>query len=386
MASFLKIKRVLLNRHRASFSLVEMVVSLGVLMLLLAIIAAVTQGTMLAIHKSTGNLSTFAAARTAFDTVNQELAQATLNTYVDYYGTTPSSTSLSVQTSSNNSTTTGSTFTPVTYGRVSNLQFLVKQNSNPATTFNTAGSAGSTGYGQEVYFQCPEASSTNQYYQSTPGLLNACGFYVQYCSDSGYEPQYTTGNSMISNVKYRYRLMQAIEPSESLQVYADAISDNTAWTANIANTGPWPTATALAPDAIPLADNVIAMVIWPRLPLDQDAVGTNLAPNYYYDSQYETAPVASSTSASGYAQPLTADQLPPIVQVTLVVIDEASAARLCTSSTPPTVIETALKGLFINPANYETDLASLQASLIANHINFQVLNTSIVMRESKWSQ
>ncbi len=354
-------------RQCASFTLVELLVAMSVLVLLLAIIAAATQGTALAVHKASGKLSTYAAARSAFDTINAKLAQATLNTYMDYYATNASGVGY-LQTNT-------ATFVPTIYGRASNLQFLVKQNANPAVGFNAAGTASGTGYGQEIYFQCPDAYSTDSAYQSEQGLLNACGYYVQYCSDSGFRP------SIITSSRWRYRLMQAIEPTESLQVLADAVSDNTAWTGNIANTGPGAT---LAADAIPLADNVISMVIWPMLPSALDATGTSLAPNYIYDSQLSPAP---ALNGGVVVQPLTAHQLPPIIQVTMVVIDEASAARIDTkSSTPPTVIENALQGKFVSASKYAADLASVENSLSASHIGFEVLNTSVVMRESKWSQ
>ena len=346
----------------------EVLVAIAVLAVLLGIIAAVTQATSLAVRQASGKLNTYGAARAAFNTLNEKLSEATLNTYLDYYdGENPAQ----LRTAANMGT-----FTPVVYGRVSNLEFVVKQNSNPAVGFNTAG-AGGTGYGQEVYFQCPDAYSTQSFYQSTQGLLNAVGYYVQYGSNSSFRP------SLITASKWRYRLMQAIEPTEQLQVYANGsanLDTPAAWTANIANTG---AGNAPAADALPLADNVIALVVWPRLPTAQDATGIQLAPNYIYDSQFK---VMTGTPPN-QIQPLWADQLPPIVQVTMVVIDEASAIRIDTkSATPPAVIESALQGKFANVTEYSSDLASLENSLAANHIKFEALNTAVVLRESKWSQ
>src|SRR5450631_596645 len=150
MESFFKTPKS--NRFRDSFSLVELMVAMTVLVLLLTIIGAVTQSTSNAVHKASGKLTTYAAARAGFDIMNEKLAQATLNTFMDYYDI-----SGSLQTNS-------ATFVPVMYGRVSNLQFVIRQNSNPVTAWNTAGSASATGYGQEVYFQCPEAYSTTPVY------------------------------------------------------------------------------------------------------------------------------------------------------------------------------------------------------------------------------
>jgi uncharacterized protein (TIGR02599 family) len=345
--------------------LVELLVAMAVLMLLLAIMAAVTQSTAQAVHQASGKLTTYASARAAFDIMNEKLAQATLNTYLDYYATNASGVGY-LQTNV-------ATFTPAIYGRVSNLQFITRENSNPQTPFNTIGNANYPCYGQDIYFQCPIAYSTSSSYLSTQGLLNACGYYVQYCNNTSFRP------SMVTGSKWRYRLIQAIEPTESFQVYTYAISDSTTWTANIANTGP---AAVPATDAIPLADNIIALVIWPQLPSAQESL-TPLVTNYIYDSQLNAAPNVKSTPA----QPVTAHQLPPILQVTMVVIDEASAARIDTnSSTPPAVIENALKGKFVATSNYAADLASVENSLSLNKIAYEVLNTAVVMRESKWSQ
>jgi uncharacterized protein (TIGR02599 family) len=138
---------------------------------------------------------------------------------------------------------------------------------------------------------------------------------------------------------------------------------------------------ALNTSVTPLADNVIALVIWPRLSPVEDATGNKLTTNYTYDSQ------AGAIVSGGATQPLTANQLPPTIQVTMIVISAASAARLDTGSTPPTVIETALSGKFTKSdvTDYANDLASVGTSLAAAHIQYQVLNTTITMKESKWS-
>lgn len=369
-------RRLSRGRHH-SFTLVEMLVALVTLLLLLAILGVVMENTTKALHVSLAKLDAYATARTAFDLMNAKLAQATLNTYMDYYGTN------SVQTTPGLNTN-GTGFTPVSYGRASNLQFVVKQNSRPAAAFDVAGASGATGYGQEVYFQCPAAYSTDASLQSVQGLLNACGYYVQYGDNSSFYPSiFAPAAAPVKPPAWRYRLMQAVQSADKLSVITNAISvpENWLWTTSIANTG---AAAPPAPDAIPIADNVIALVIWPRLPPGEDPAGTNLAPDYFYDSQMNTTP---ALSGSTYSQALTADQLPPLLQVTMVVISESSAARIDTkSSTPPVQIEQALAGKFCDVTKYAADLDAMQASLSGSHIEYEVLNTSIVMRDSKWSR
>jgi len=76
----------------------------------------------------------------------------------------------------------------------------------------------------------------------------------------------------------------------------------------------------------------------------------------------------------------------------MVAIDEASAIRLGSGSTSaPAVIESALSAngnsgkLFTNVNYYDSDLLNLETALGAAHINYQVLSTSVTLRESKWS-
>ncbi len=314
--------------------------------------------------------------------MNQKLSQATLNTYWDY----------------------DNPAAPTTYLRQSDLQFLVQQNVQ------------NSGYGQEVYFQSPADYSANSTIRSTDGLLNACGFYIEYGPSTSFQPGLLP---TASYDRYRYRLVQGMEPTETLAVYSNWPTVPTikatdsmatiqadwqtywtawpstwspaAWTKNIKNIGT-STSGALNTAVQPLADNVIALVVWPRLSTADDSLGTKLAqnpaaPTYVYDSQYKAFP------ATGGTQPLWANQMPPTVQVTLITISEASAARIDTKSpTPPAIITSALgtntstgASVFTNPLNYQSDLAYVGHQLAQNHIDFRILNTSVAMRESKWS-
>ena len=92
-----------------------------------------------------------------------------------------------------------------------------------------------------------------------------------------------------------------------------------------------------------------------------------------------------------FPQSLSVHQLPPTIQVTMVAIDEASAARLDTGATPP---DLGLAGLFTtvgdvtNEANpgYAQDLQTLGSRLAAKHINYRVFTTTVSVRGAKWNQ
>jgi len=350
---------------KKGFSLIEMMVAITVLVILLGILFTITNTVAKTVVNTSVKVDTFAAARAAFDLMSQKLSQATLNTYWDY----------------------DNPVSPTVYERQSDLQFFIRQNTQKS------------GYGQEVYFTTPCMYSTDATLRSTDGLLNACGFFVAYGPDTNFRP-----GSLPATARYRYRLIQGLEPTENLATYcnwattptstATASQWSTYWTnmATFWSTHAWinntignlGTGTPNTNDT-PLVNNVIALIVWPHLSDVEDPPGgtydgARLTSNYTYDSQNGAMPTSGT-------QPITANQLPPTVQITMIVISEASAARLNMGATPPTVIETALSGKFTSSkyTQYQADLASVSASLSAAHIAFEVLNTSVTMKESKWS-
>jgi uncharacterized protein (TIGR02599 family) len=363
-----------------AFTLVELMVAIAVLVILLGLLLAITSTVSKTVLYTSSKIDAFATGRAGFDLMSQKLSQATLNTYWDY----------------------DNPAAPTVYYRQSDLQFLVVQNEQSA------------GLGQEVYFPAPENYSTDNTIRSTDGLLNACSFFVEYGPDTAFRP------SAVSLVHYRYRLMQGLEPTESFAAYGSSTSSWPAvpafsasnssstvqsqwttywtswaaywgnftanassaptWVANISNAG-----TGTLKSAVnPLANNVIAMIVWPRLNAIDDPNGTKFAVSYNYSYDYDSQHNALSLTSG--QQPLWANQMPPTVQVTMIVISEASATQIDThSATQPTVIQNALNTRFADVRNYTTDLAKVSTALTAAHITFQVLNTTVTIKESKWS-
>ena len=366
------------QREKGAFTLVEILVAMAVLVILLALLLAITSTVSKTVLYTSSKIDAFASGRAGFDLMSQKLSQATLNTYWDY----------------------DNPVSPQKYYRQSDMQFLVRQNTQAA------------GYGQEVYFATPCTYSANSSLRSTDGLLNACSFYIEYIGDNTFRPGvFPTSNGPATH--YRYRLVQGLEPTENFSMYANWPTTSASWTASqwttywtVNSSGNWPfnwtsgnpnfwintvknvgiagsgSASKLNNSVTPLADNVIALVVWPRLNLIDDATGNKLTSNYAYDSQ------AGAITSGGVEQPLTGNQLPPTVQVTMILISAASAAQLDTGTgTPPTAIETALNGKFVKSdvTDYAADIAAVSNSLAASKISFQVLNTTVTMKESKWS-
>jgi uncharacterized protein (TIGR02599 family) len=297
------------RKQCAGFSLVEVLVATAVLALLLSLLSMAVGATLSTIRHSQSTIERFSSARAAFDLLTATLSQATLNTYWDYDNPQD----------------------PQKYIRTSDLHFVITNSS----------------HGQNLFFQSPLATSG---VSPTPaGLLNEVGYWVEFGEDT-WRPAH------VETPRYRYRLMQGVSPTESIDVFKDATS---AWTNRVKSTG------------FPIAENVIALILWPRQPTANDPNGTALTSDYQYNSR-RTAGIQSH-------------QLPPMVQATLIVLDEPSMVRIESGATEPSVILSALTGKFQDVAKYEDDLREVLGALAAEKINYTVLNVPVTLRESKWS-
>ncbi len=309
------------RRKPTSFTLVEVLVSLTVFVLLLGILFEIINQLANVMRQSTRQIETFQSARIGFDVMTHTLSQATLNTYLDY----------------------DNSLFPTNYLRESDLQFVLGPAGSPFP--------GASGTGQAAFFQAPLNYTTNVAgYSGTEALLNTVGYFVAFTTNSGIP-----AHVQVTSNPYRYRLMQMLVPTE----------DNTIYTAG---GNAWFTAPGLASSFVtPVADNVIALVLRPQDPATTPP--SDITNNYTYDS---------NLNATIYPQPVTAKQLPPLVQVTMVAIDEASAKRLDTGgSTQPAAISSALSGKFAFVTNYTSDLSSLESQLTTAKIPYKVFTSNV---------
>ena len=192
--------------------------------------------------------------------------------------------------------------------------------------------------------------------------------------------------------------MELREPSEKFSVYTvtqpeeraarpppiDPLTGDRTWFTN-----------ALAsanPPVRRLADNVVALVLLPKLtPQDELArvagnpAAAPLSADYVYDSY--------ATNADPEINPK--NQLPPVVQVTMVAIDEVSAARLAASSLTPDRLREKLNvdGFFSNSTllldgadGTAGDLTSFQGGLNDLRLTHRVFTTNVSIRGAKWSR
>lgn len=337
------------DRRQRAFTLLEVLVATAVFAVLLGCAFAVIDQSSKAIRRSNAKIDAFQSARAAFDIMTRELSQATLNTYWDYFDANGQPRRLAGST----------TFTPTFYGRYSDLHFISGMASELVTQVPPNYTVVS---GQAIFYTAPLGQTARSDIRGVPDMLSACGYFVAFGSSASTKPDFVQAPAT-----YRWRLMELSTSAEDLSVTKTAQGTD------------WFTQAIAAGQVRPIAENVIALVIWPRLPLKEDPSGTSLAPDFNYDSR-TNAPWSSGK------QPVQGHQLPPVLQVTMVVIDEGTAKRWENGASAPSQVSTALDQLFTGSvAQIPEDITILEQRLNAARAEYRIFNTSITLGESKWS-
>ena len=83
--------------------------------------------------------------------------------------------------------------------------------------------------------------------------------------------------------------------------------------------------------------------------------------------------------------------MPPVVQITMIALNETSAARVCTKAsppmgiTPPTGSTPASPVLFTtsSESQFAADLLTLETNLAALGLSYRVFTAMVPIRESK---
>jgi uncharacterized protein (TIGR02599 family) len=335
-----------LTRKKAgAFTLLEVLVACGILVLLLSMVLSVINVTSRLWKDTTNKMQAFGEARLAFSQIGQKLNLAVLNPYWDY-DTLPN---------------------PTTYERYSELQFL-------SARMSDVGSAYSADYCPTcgIFFQAPTGITANKAsYGNMPGLLNVYGYFIQFESDASDRPSFLPSIAASRN-RYRYRLKEWQLPAENFTLYTESAT-TTGKTFLGAATLEWINFTDVTPRTI--ADNVIALAILPKTASSATSAGVAMTNNYFYNSRTD------GSSALELAQK---HQLPPEVEIVLVAIDEVSAMRTQGSSTTPPVLVDPL--LFKDAQRFEEDIQTLQKNLDARKIRYIVLRSTVLIRAARWSK
>jgi uncharacterized protein (TIGR02599 family) len=333
------------RRQISGFSLVELMVACAILAMMMGLISVAIRQMAGGIKTSTAKVNAFQSARTGFESVSRTLGVATLNTYWDYFNASRQP----------RSAANASTFQPSTYGRQSDLHFLITNNFPTVSGLELSG--------HSVFFQAPLGYFTNTSGINPPGSLNPCGFFVAYGNDP------TKPNLAGINNRPRFRLYQWLPSSDSLTVASSSgrITD-TSWITPATNNG-----------VRPLAENIIAFVI--RVPSANANGYSTTATNYNWNSL---------TPWTTTNQPAQMHQLPPLVNITMVAVEEAAVNRLAGTAASASDAASAMgitnfSTLFTDEAQYDADLLMLETALSGKNIPYRTFTTTVPLRGSRWS-
>ncbi len=341
------------NKNSRGFTLVEVLVATAILSLLMWMVFAIIHQISKTWKSSSNRIESFQGARAVFESMTRKISQTTLNPYYDYFD--------AAGHSSSDSSYNG---TPVRYGRNSELHFISGKALAPGQITHA------------VFFQAPLGETSDSSNASLKSLLNGCGYFLWFgpdAADNFYSARPAFITNRITPLRYRYRLMEFSQPSEALQIYN---STGTQWFKNflVPTSGSPPAARALA-------ENIIALILLPKKTDEEEKsipAEQRIGADFEYDSRV-------SWPAGGGAQPEKMNQLPPILKIIMVAIDEASASRLQGATSTPPDLGIDPSTLFQKAASLNSDLDQLDAALTKKKINHRTFETEVSIHSAHWS-
>ncbi len=383
---------------QTAFTVVELMVSTAIIALMMVILVQITTQTTATWRYTTNKAEQFREARNGFETMVRRISQATLNTYWDYK--------------------TNSVGDPLGYVRSSELRFVCGPMQSGSKKLDQSSTPRRPTHG--IFFHAPfghvspTASGPDwEKYKGLRDLINTWGYYIEVNDDKDLRPPFLKEEH--SPYRVRSRLMEMMQPTGAMMstyVYTSGIQGRPTTTYQNYNGLDWFRKTlslqgggdAQSVVAHPLAENIIALILLPKLAV-QDAEDLNvtgsrrdtiLAPNYYY----HTGEIGEAQSNGG--NPLLAGavnskhQLPPVVQVTMIAIDETSARKMNVQDLTDDPLGIQDASIFTNASEYRKDLLydpdgdpeaePLEKRLIDAGINYRIFTTNVILRASKWSR
>lgn len=335
-----------------AFTLVEVMVSMVVLAIMMMLIAQIIGTTQRSWRAASSRLSQFREARMAFDTITRNLRQATINPYRDFHYANGSGINKNVPPSDT------PTEPPDGFVKISELAFISGQASDVARSAQEGKDSAGLVSGHAVFFQAPLGVTNTKAYENLKNLLCTRGYFVQFGPDTPYLPSGLRGRLETKN---RFRLMEYQPPAENNSIYkgSDSTSeqDKTSWYQVDTNF------------VRPVSDKIAVLVISPRFAAGNDSVVVNgvsqkptaIAANYAFDSR---------DSAGAFKS-----ELPPLVRVTMVAVDDASQDTLVNKAGGD-VLQKA-KADFTNADSYDRDMSNLKGWLGSSKINYRIFESYV---------
>ncbi len=324
----------------AGFTLLEMLTAIAVLLLILMLVLGMVNHTSALWRFTEGRSKAYQEARNAFQRLTSSLSQAKLNPYLDY----------------------DNPLSPNRYVRRSELHFIT----GPVTELVPQAAAA----GHAVFFVAPLGSTDLAQLRELGCLLAGAGYFVAWDDDRSSLPSFLQPGTVGS--RPRFVLKEFRQPAENLDIYGifRGGSDPKEWFAG-------PLSVPVLGHSTTLAENVVFFSVNPVSSNGQG--GVPITTDFRYDSRAWWTGAGSPPAGS---QPVESHQLPPVLEVTMVVLDEKSALAAARGlSTPPQLVPT---GLFENPADFATDLRAFEKALTDRNLKYWVFSARVPIKASKW--
>jgi uncharacterized protein (TIGR02599 family) len=399
----------------AAFTVVELLAAMAVFIGIMLLLVTATNSTGDIWRRSSSKIEQFQQSRRGFEAMTRRIGQATLNTYWDY--------DYELDSSGNPMTNKP----PIGYRRQSELRFRSGLSKNLLADVKD----GVPRPTHSIFFQAPlgfvnedlglsgdgstEADPSKVIYTHKPlnNLLNTWGYFLEVGDDKDTIPAFM---EKLVKPRYRSRLMELMEPSETLRmdnpsqmqdalgavITADSNWDNPKYLG-------WFVSPVAQHKAVRvLSENVLALVILPKL-TTQDTIARAamtpaktepLCPVYDYDSKRiaNTASSLSNPKVKATDPDLNPkNQLPPVVTVAMVAIDENSARRLAEiSAAGDSTFGIDMHDLFLSsplleddpstPNPGDGDLSKLEKRLVEKKLTYRIFTSNVAIRGAKWSR
>ena len=362
-----------------AFTLVEIMVSTGVMALLAATLFMLLSRTSDNVHEARSNADEFEQAQRAFATLTQRIGQATLNNYRgSIRGKNWGEDKMGGDARRNQ--------------RMSDLRFACGPMQSGGSALDAMegdpAAFASTRPGHGVFFQATTGDSGNVRTPALVGLenlVNTWGYFVEAGPDELPQPSILATQNVARRIAPR--LMELREPTQRLTIYS--------------YTSGRPEYSGFEWFRTPLADrtlvrtvveNIAALIVLPKLtaqeterlapgaPADeQDAL---LAPQLFYHSGTPTPPNTAPARDMRH-------RLPAMVDLTMVALDSETVARLYHPDTlDPLNLRDAFHDagqlradLLLDPAQPDHD--SLERRLIAARAHYRLFTATVPIRSAQ---
>ena len=375
--------------------MIELLVSTAVLSMLLIIVFQMLKGMQASWKRTRQDVGEFREARLGFEEISRRVSQATLNTYFSYR--------YDVQTVKGIQLRMGREIIPQ-----SELHFVCGHVEDLGITQKNSRQIGQR-YTHGIFFQAPFGFCIDEHqtlkdqlqYEKMNGLMNAWGYYVEFNTDELDRPQFLTHLENSPKPRPRYRLMEFRQPTEYMQIYKLNLRDmesgaskekvyewftqglysvNSDWNTSLEDRD----TEGFFRTTRVVAENIVGMILHPREADEKrETEKDELAPDYHFCSR------RFQWGGSGSAASRTRHQLPPVIDVTFIAVDETSfnsfVARdgIKSAEDDPQLVD---KELFKRARDFRKDLRTVEDRLKEKKLDYRIFNTSLRIRESKWTE